>query len=101
MLHVRPEERLARWGLVQHRQVTLAQLHSVGWGSSVINDRVAQGRLHPTFHRVHSLGGPARTDRERWMAATLSFGDGNPARGFGGSRALRLAAIPACRGSTC
>lgn len=73
---VRPEEQLSRWGLQQHRQVTTAQLHAVGWGSSVISDRVDQGRLHPVFAEVYSLGGPPRTDRERWMAAVLTFGAG-------------------------
>src|SRR4051794_29410811 len=73
---VRPEERLARLGLYQHRQVTTEQLHGVGWGSSVISDRVTQGRLHPTFPEVYSLGGPPRTQREWWMAATLTYGQG-------------------------
>jgi hypothetical protein len=73
---VRPEERLARWGLRQHRQVTTKQLRAVEWDSSVVAKRVAAGRLHRTFAEVYSLGGPARTDRELWMAAILSFGDG-------------------------
>lgn len=73
---VRPEEQLARWGLTQHRLVTTAQLTAVGWGSSVIRDRVIQGRLHPVFKGVYSLGGPPRTDREWFMAATMTFGPG-------------------------
>lgn len=72
----RPEETLAAWGLCQHRQVTTAQLRAVGWDSSLVTARVRQGRLHRTFAGVYSLGGPARTDRERWMAAVLTFGDG-------------------------
>src|SRR3954452_11741613 len=75
-LWVRPEERLARWGLRQHRQVTTDQLHAVGWGDSVIYDRVQQGRLHAVYAGVYSLGGPPRTDRERWMASVLTFGPG-------------------------
>jgi hypothetical protein len=75
-LRLRPEEALAQRGLRQHRQVTVAQLAEVGWDSSVVAKRVEQGRLHRSFTRVYSLGGPARTDRERWMAAVLSFGAG-------------------------
>jgi hypothetical protein len=71
---VRPEEALARLGLRQHRQVTTTQIHEAGWSARVISARVNQGRLHPTFSEVFSLGGPARTDREFWMAATLTFG---------------------------
>jgi hypothetical protein len=37
---------------------------------------VRQGRLHPVFAEVYSLGGPPRTDREVWMAAVLTFGKG-------------------------
>ena len=73
---VRPEHQLARWGLTQHRQVTTAQLHAVGLESNDIAYRVRTGRLHPVFAEVYSLGGPPRTDRERWMAAVLTFGDG-------------------------
>lgn len=71
---VRPEERLARWGLRQHRQVTTAQLHRVGWSDRVISARTASGRLHPVFAEVYSLGGPPRIDREWWMASVLTFG---------------------------
>lgn len=73
---VRPEERLARWGLTQHRQVTTAQLRAVGWSDPVIYARAAAGRLHPVFRGVYSLGGPPRTDREWWMASVLTFGPG-------------------------
>lgn len=73
---VRPEEQLARWGLVQHRLVTTEQLHRVGWSDQVIVARVRSGRLHPVFAEVYSLGGPVRTDRERWMASVLTFGSG-------------------------
>lgn len=73
---VRPEEQLARWGRQQHRQVTTQQLHAVGWCDSVIHDRVRQGRLHPVFAQVYSLGGPPQSDRERWMASALTFGRG-------------------------
>jgi hypothetical protein len=54
--------------------VTTQQLRAVGLTPSAISKRVRAGRLHPTFHGVYSLGGPARTERERWMAAVLSFG---------------------------
>ena len=73
---VRPEEALARLGLRQHRLVTTAQLHRVGWDDDDIGYRVRQARLHPVFREVFSLGGPPRTDRELWMASTLTFGRG-------------------------
>ena len=73
---LRPEERLARWGLRQHRQVTTAQLRAVGWDADAVGYRVRQGRLHPVFAQVYSLGGPPRRDREWWMAAVLTYGDG-------------------------
>ena len=46
----------------------------MGWDDSRISKLVRRGRLHRTFSGVYSLGGPARPGRERWMAATLSFG---------------------------
>ena len=73
---VRPDAQLAHWGMRQHRQVTTAQLHAVGLESDDIVYRVRTGRLHPVFAEVYSLGGPPRTDRERWMAAVLTFGAG-------------------------
>ena len=73
---VRAEERLAQWGFRQHRQVTTAQLRAVGWDDSLVAKRVKAGRLHPVFAEVYSLGGPPRTDRERWMASVLTFGEG-------------------------
>lgn len=74
--------------MLQHRQVTTAQLRTVGWGSSVVNDRVRQGRLHPVFSEVFSLGGPPHTPREWWMAAVLTYGDG---AALGASAAAELA----------
>lgn len=71
---LRPEERLARWGLTQQRLVTTAQLKAVGWEPSLIAKRVRAGRLHPVFSEVYSLGGPPRTDRELWMASVLTYG---------------------------
>lgn len=73
---VRPEERLARWGLRQHRQVTTALLRAVGWDAGDVGYRVRHGRLHPVFAEVYSLGGPPRSDREWWTAAVLTYGDG-------------------------
>lgn len=73
---VRPDEQVARWGLHQHRQVTTAQLRAVGWDKHAVGFRVRAGRLHPVYEGVYSLGGPPRTDRERWMACVLTFGPG-------------------------
>ncbi len=38
--------------------------------------RLGIGRLHPVFAEVYSLGGPPQTEREVWMAAVLTFGEG-------------------------
>lgn len=56
--------------------VTTAQLRAVGWDGSLVAKRVRQGRLHPVFAEVYSLGGPPQTDKELWTAATLTFGPG-------------------------
>jgi hypothetical protein len=56
--------------------VTTAQLRAVDWSASVVSKRVDQGRLHPVFAEVFSLGGPPQRDREFWMAAVLTFGPG-------------------------
>ena len=48
----------------------------MGLESNAVAYRVQVGRLHPVFAEVYSLGGPPQSDKERWMAATLSFGTG-------------------------
>ena len=67
---------LAEWGRRQHRQVTAAQLRAIGWDGSLVNKRRRQGRLHPVFAEVYSLGGPPQTDQELWMASVLTYGRG-------------------------
>ena len=64
------------WGRWQHRQVTTAQLRAVGWDASVVYKRVRDGRLHPVFRGVYSLGGPPQSDKELIMASTLTYGPG-------------------------
>lgn len=54
----------------------VAQLRAVGWDKDAVARRVRAGRLRPVFAEVYGLGGPPQTDRERWMAATLSYGRG-------------------------
>lgn len=56
--------------------MTTAQLRAVGWDGADVRYRVRQGRLHPVFGEVYSLGGPPRTDREWWMASVLTYGEG-------------------------
>jgi hypothetical protein len=56
--------------------VTTAQLRAAGIEGSAITYRIQVGRLHPVFDGVYSLGGPPQTDKELWMAATLTFGAG-------------------------
>ena len=70
------EEAIARAGRFQHRQVTRDQLHAAGLDDDAIQYRVDIRRLHPVFAEVFSLGGPPQTDKETWMAATLTFGPG-------------------------
>ena len=70
------DEQLARIGRRQHRQLTGEQLRATGLDKHAVAYRVRVGRLHPVSVEVFSLGGPPQTDRERWMAATLTFGPG-------------------------
>lgn len=70
----RVEEAIVAAGRFQHRQVTRAQLRAAGLGDDAIDHRVRDRRLHAVFAEVFSLGGPPQTDKELWMAATLSFG---------------------------
>lgn len=56
--------------------VTTAQLHAAGCDTNAIAYRARIGRLHPVFRGVYSLGGPPQTDKELWMAATLTYGKG-------------------------
>ena len=71
---VHVEAAVARAARFQHRQVTRAQLIEAGLGEDAIDYRARTGRLHPIFADVYSLVAPPLTDRERWMAATLTFG---------------------------
>ena len=84
---VRPDDQLAQWGRRQHRQITTLQLAAVGWDKDAVARRVRAGRLHPVFAEVYSLGGPPQTDKERWMAAVLTYGRGTA---LGASAAAEL-----------
>ena len=70
------EEAIALAGRLQHRQVTRDQLRAAGLDDDAIKYRARIRRLHPVFAEVYSLGGPPQTDKETWMAATLTFGPG-------------------------
>jgi hypothetical protein len=70
------EEAIVAAGRFQHRQVTREQLRAAGLDDDAIKYRAGIRRLHPVFAEVFSLGGPPVTDREIWMAATLTFGRG-------------------------
>lgn len=58
----------------QWRQITTAQLRECGLSDRQIEGRVTRGGLWPSHRGVFSVGTPARTDRERFTAATLAAG---------------------------
>lgn len=70
------DDAIAQAARYQHRQITRAQLRAAGLGDDAIDHRARVGRLHPVFRGVYSLGGPPQDDRELWMAATLTYGNG-------------------------
>jgi very-short-patch-repair endonuclease len=57
--------------------ITIWQLRDVGVPDSTITENVAQGRLHPVFHGVYSVGHRHLTVHARMLAATLACGEGS------------------------
>jgi hypothetical protein len=66
----------ALWQLVarQHGVVTRAQLLAHGLSAQAIKRRIANGRLHPVYRGVYSVGRPELSRLGRWMAAVLACG---------------------------
>jgi hypothetical protein len=52
--------------------VTRGQLLELGFAKRSIQHRIANGRLHPVWRGVYSVGWPRLTRERRWMAAVLA-----------------------------
>jgi predicted transcriptional regulator of viral defense system len=59
----------------QYGVVTRAQLRSLGLSADAIDRRVAAGRLHRLHRGVYAVGHTLLTERGRWLAAVLAYGD--------------------------
>jgi predicted transcriptional regulator of viral defense system len=59
----------------QHGVIARRQLVELGLGRGAIRHRLAAGRLHRIHPGTYAVGHPHVTDRGRWMAAVLAFGD--------------------------
>lgn len=60
----------------QHGVVTRQQLLDLGFSEDAVEHRLATGRLHPIYRGIYAVGWPELTRERRWMAATLSCGEG-------------------------
>jgi hypothetical protein len=67
----------AAWALAtsQHGIVTRRDLRRLGFTSSAIEYRLADGRLHRVWQGVYAVGWPHLTRKQRWMAAVLACGE--------------------------
>ena len=61
---------------VQHGVISHGQLIALGLSRQAIHDRVRRGRLHVVYRGVYAVGRQRVDARGRWMAATLSVGEG-------------------------
>jgi hypothetical protein len=69
-----PDVLVARVAAKQHGQISARQLRSCGLDTRGIERRVRNGRLHPVYRNVYSVGHPAVTPAGRFMAAVLACG---------------------------
>jgi very-short-patch-repair endonuclease len=60
----------------QHGVVTRRQLEASGLGSKAITIRIRKGQLHRIHQGVYTVGHPALSAHERFMAAVLACGEG-------------------------
>jgi len=67
---------VARIAARQHGAVTRRQLEASGLGSKAITIRVRKGQLHRVHQGVYTVGHPALSAHERFMAAVLACGEG-------------------------
>jgi very-short-patch-repair endonuclease len=67
---------IARLAAKQHGVVTTSQLLGTGLLPSGITDRLAAGRLYRVHRRVYAVGHRRLSDRGRWVAAVLAYGEG-------------------------
>src|SRR3954447_26060413 len=71
-----PDRVVAALALRQHGVACFAQLIVIGLTADAIEWRVRAGRLHPIQRGVYAVGHAGLTERARWMAAVLAFGEG-------------------------
>jgi hypothetical protein len=64
--------RLIAKAATQHRCISRAQLHALGYRDRAIEHRLETGRLVALHEAVFAVAPASGTDRERWMAATLT-----------------------------
>jgi len=69
------EARLVAMAARQHGVVTQDQLLSFGFNRIGIERRLADGRLHARHRGIYCVGGPALSQRARWLAAVLAYGE--------------------------
>jgi hypothetical protein len=66
--------RVAALASRQHGNITLAQLHEIGFDEDAVEHRVAIGWLLPRHRRVFAVGHVPRSRESRWFAAALALG---------------------------
>jgi very-short-patch-repair endonuclease len=74
--HVGRERRLAELATLQHGVVGLTQLTGLGFGTHAIEGRLRDGRLHHVHRQAYAVGHLRLTQRSRWWAAVLAYGEG-------------------------
>jgi len=67
--------RIAALAARQHGNVTLPQLRAAGLSRQEVRGRVEAGWLIERHHHVFAVGHRPRTQRSRWMAGVLTFGE--------------------------
>jgi very-short-patch-repair endonuclease len=67
---------IARIAATQHGVVTTAQLSAAHVSPAGVTRRVAAGRLHRIHRGVYAVGHRSLSERGRWMAAVLAYGEG-------------------------
>lgn len=59
----------------QHGVVAIWQLYVLGFSAREVEWRLQTGRLHRIYRGVYAVGHAKLTERGRWMAAVLRFGE--------------------------
>lgn len=67
---------MAKLATRQHGVVAFSQLAALGLGPRAIERRLRDGRLHPLHRDVYAVGHTRLSQRGRWWAAVLAYGEG-------------------------